>query len=571
MLKKFIAFLCIFALLISCFCLPVSALGAEDLIEWYLTWFIDESKKLQNYDGDRLIEYFSTPEGYNYLLALFTQWGGAEGNILFNPATDIVRNVTDANGHKFLSAKVKKDLLQNCVNSYNGFMSSDQSGIRTLNVNNYTIGSNYNLRTDFGYVDGSPPFVGNGTTSSAISTWFHPTAFYSSTVQLYKGSDLCPPILYVPTSGAVTFHSTSLSAGYYMCISDTELFCLGNDERTYKSGWRYDVNSNTGKVTLYYLRHYYNYGNFKFVDCGAYSGSSAYRTVDSGKYTYEYLLDKVTKAPGLYLNLKNQTAYTELPDSDVFDDDDYTVVLLPVDEPAEPIYIHPDTYNDYITNNVYNYDYDNEYVNTVVNDNDVTNIYNIYNTTDSDSSGGSSGGYDDHNLLVTLRQWFSLISNKLDSIIEIISSGSYSDSDIDYIHTNDIPFKWLDPDPIYDNFSDCIFNNIPLFGTVRDTLDSLNNINYESEEMQSVKSEMFSSLGVSVSSSSSYADVSSDDSSDVTFNMPVFEVIFDYIEPHKDDVRNLLQLLAYSLGFVSFYKSTCSLFGIHISVSDLKG
>lgn len=440
MLKKLLAFLCIFALLISCFCLPVSALGAEDLIEWYLTWFIDESKKLQNYDGDRLIEYFSTPEGYNYLMALFTQWGGAEGNILFNPATDIVRNVTDANNHKYLSAKVKKDLLQNCVNSYNGFMSSDQSGIRTLNVNNYTIASNYNVRTDFGYVDGSPPFVGNGTTSSNISTWFYPTAFYSSTVQLYKGSDMSPPILYVPSNGAVIFHSTSLTAGYYMPVSDTELFCLGNDYKTYKSGWRYEVNSSTGKVTLYYLRNYYNYGNFKFVDCGAYFGSSAYRTVGSDKYTYEYLLDKVSKAPGLYLNLKNQTAYTELPDSDVFDDDDYTVVLLPVDEPADPIYIHPDTYNDYITNNVYNYDYDNDYVNNVVNEGDVTNIYNIYNV-DSDSSGVSSGGYDDHNLLVTLRTWFSEIVNKLNIIIGILNT------------------------PMYDDFSD-VYINVPLVGEV---------------------------------------------------------------------------------------------------------
>ena len=317
MLKKLLAFLCIIALLISCFCLPASALGVEDFIEWYLTWFIDESHDLLDYDSESLLDYFSTPEGYQYLLTLFNAAGGPAGNLLFNPATDIMRNVVDANGHKYLSTKVKKNLLQNCVTSYNGFMSSEESGIRTLNVNNYTIGSNYNLRTDFGYVDGSAPFVGLGSSSSAISTWFHPTAFYSSTVQLYKGSDMSPPILYVPTSGAVTFHNTSLQAGYYMPLSDTELFCLGNDEKTYKSGWRYEVNSSTGKVTLYYLRHYYNYGNFKFVDCGAYSGSSAYRTVDSGKYTYEYLLDKVSKAPGLYLNLKNQTSYRQ-PDLYVF-------------------------------------------------------------------------------------------------------------------------------------------------------------------------------------------------------------------------------------------------------------
>lgn len=80
MLKKLLAFLCIIALLISCFCLPASALGVEDFIEWYLTWFIDESHDLLDYDSESLLDYFSTPEGYQYLLTLFNAAGGPAGN-----------------------------------------------------------------------------------------------------------------------------------------------------------------------------------------------------------------------------------------------------------------------------------------------------------------------------------------------------------------------------------------------------------------------------------------------------------------------------------------------------------
>ena len=403
-MKKVICIACIIAIFIANMPINASAeIVIDDAIEMYIEWFIDTGSKMLNMTPEELVEYCNTPEGYQWLQTVFNASGGIMGNVFFNPANDVKRAVKDANNARYLSYKVKKNLLQNLCNNYNGYCNENN---RNLQYSNYMVKSGYNLRTDFGYVDGTPPYVGNGTDSTVITTRFHPTAFYSNTVQVFKGNYLSPPVIYVPTNGALLFRGVSLTAGYYIPCSDTELFYLGNDDISYYSGWRLEYNQYNDRHTLYYLRRYYNY-NVKFLDTGV---STTYQTWNTGKYTYLYLYDKITKAVGLYLPMNDEPWVEMPPDSDFDSDDDTITMLLPLDEPSPPIYIPNDTYDDYITNNVYTYD--NDTTNNYVTNNDIQNIYNIlYDNTDTDNN--TTGSYDDTNF----RQ---MVSNKLNEIINLI-------------------------------------------------------------------------------------------------------------------------------------------------------
>lgn len=423
-MKKFICFVCVFMVILTN--LPINAsaeIVIDDAIEMYIEWFIDTGSQMLNMTPEELIEYCNTPAGYQWLQTVFNASGGIMGNVFFNPANDVKRAVKDTNNARYLTYKVKKNLLQNLCNNYNGYCNENN---RNLQYSNYMVKSGYNLRTDFGYVDGSPPYVGEGSDSTVITTWFHPTAFYSNTVQVFKGSYLSPPVIYVPSNGALIFRGISLTAGYYIPCSDTELFYLGNDDKTYKSGWRYQYDELYNRYNLYYLRHYYNV-NVKFLDSGV---SSTYKDWNTGIYTYEYLLDKITKSVGLYLPMNNEPWIELPPDIDFDSDDDTITMLLPIDEPSPPVYIPNDVYDDYITNNIYTYD--NDTTNNYVTNNDIQNIYNILYSIDTDTPIGSNG-YDDSNLLQLLNNKFNQTINLLIDIKNLML-GNYN------YETVNIPF-----------------------------------------------------------------------------------------------------------------------------------
>ena len=157
--------------------LPINASAeiiVNDLIEMYIQWFIDTGSDMLGMTPEELIDFCNTPEGYQWLQTVWNASGGIMGNVYFNPGGNAKTAVNDANNARYLSYKIKKNLLQNLVNNYNGYC--DETN-RNLSYANYMVKSGYNLRTDFGYVDGSPPYVGEGSDSTVITTWFHPTVF----------------------------------------------------------------------------------------------------------------------------------------------------------------------------------------------------------------------------------------------------------------------------------------------------------------------------------------------------------------------------------------------------------
>lgn len=390
--------------------MPINAhaeIVIDDLIEMYIQWFIDTGSEMLDMTPEELIAYCNTPQGYLWLQTVWNASGGIMGNVFFNPGGDAKRAVKDANNARYLSYKIKKNLLQNLANNYNGYCEETN---RNLTSSNYIVQAGYSLRTDFGYVDGSPPYVGDDF--STMSVWFHPTAFYDDTVQIYKGSSLSPPVIYVPSNGALKFCGVSLRSGYYIPCSDTQLFYLGNFEITYKTGW-YTASSYNPYEQKFDHRLFFFRGRSdspKFLDTGI---SDTLQDYDTGIYTFDYLYDKLVKSVGLYLNLNNRP-WVELPPNSDFDSDDDTItMLLPIDEPAPPIYIPNDVYDNDITNNVYTYD--NDVTNNYVTNNDIQNIYNILYNTDTDTPSGG-GSYDDSALLQLLNNKFNQIIITLNDI-----------------------------------------------------------------------------------------------------------------------------------------------------------
>lgn len=419
--------------------IPINAhaeIVIDDLIEMYIQWFIDTGSDMLNMSPEELIDYCNTPQGYNWLLTVWFATGGIEGNVFFNPGGDAMRAVKNANNARFLSYKIKKNLLQNLANNYNGYCNDVN---RNLIYGNYIVQPGYSLRTDFGYVNGSPPYVGDGSYGSgdlgvnSISVWFHPTAFYDDTVQVYKGSYLSPPVIYVPSTGAIKFCGVSLRAGYYIPCSDTQLFYLGNFDITYKTGWFYDSTYNPYTQQME-NRLLFNRGYSdtpRFLDTGI---SDTMQDYDTGIYTFDYLYDKLTKAVGLYLNMENRP-WVELPPNSDFDSDDETItMLLPIDEPSPPIYIPNDEYNNMITNNYYTYD--NDTTNNNVTENDIQNIYNILYSNDTDKPSGG-GSYDDTTLLQTLRNYFNQIVGYLKDIKDLLTERKQAEENMG---NDDTPF-----------------------------------------------------------------------------------------------------------------------------------
>ena len=145
-MKKIICFICIFCVIVTI--IPINAhaeIVIDDLIEMYIQWFIDTGSDMLDMTPEELIDYCNTPQGYQWLQTVFNASGGMMGNVFFNPGGDAKRAVKDANNARYLSYKIKKNLLQNLSNNYNGYCNEFN---RNLNYANYVVKSGYNLRTD---------------------------------------------------------------------------------------------------------------------------------------------------------------------------------------------------------------------------------------------------------------------------------------------------------------------------------------------------------------------------------------------------------------------------------------
>lgn len=558
-MKKLTAIL-LSLMLISLSLVPAAASDlSHPFFDFYSTFFgVASGREDQTLDPDELVDYYETSTGrFNILYNAFQLSGG-------NPIVTYVvkKNLDDASEHRYIATQLKKSQLEAVINSFEDFWASDSAPVRNLPLADLgiTFSPGVNVHGSFGKIQGSGEAVKiNNSSHFTYFTYPDNANLDSSTVYFYNGSIYFPPVMIVPHSNLAFFNGFSLPVGIYYILNGSILLFGGDRFLSNYGNQNYvaasvDVDNNctnfrtvrTGYGTNSY-QYYYSSQGQKWYDS------------PSSVYSYNDMLDMWSKAIGIHIPIDDSfDSLINIPDDVPYDEDDETVVLVPVEGSGSPIYMTPANYNTYVSNgDIYNTD---DHSNNVVDNsvvNELTNLYNDYleslePTSDSDSSSGSSGGFND----AKIRAKIDRVIDKLDEILKAIKSVEPANI-VQNIEQN------INPDPIYVDFSDCVTQNIPVAEDIKNFVLSLNTNDMDSG---------FNDFSSILSSNSSKVPNSSGSSNDLSSNDDLYSnlgVNVNWYSPYREPIRNILKVFVWGFGLIAYWHAIRSVFGIHSGGDDL--
>lgn len=525
LLKRVLCIMLCIIILCCGFCLTAYA-DTADIIEFITSFLVDSVSAYKDVaaDPDALLDYYNTPEGVVSLYGLC--------NVLtdgVHPYNDLAyryvsSKLDDATERRYMVAELDKSQVEKMYNALNDYWFEDSAEIRSIGLGdtNLTYSNLTTIHGAFGYTGitgGSGVAV--EVNSSGEYMYFnsgdivHDTP---NTIWVYNGSPYYPPIIFFAEDGLVSQAGTPLDRGYYYVLSGTELLSVG--------GW----NCLEGNMSVYCQvrdSHVVEFGTWRSRWQPSYVWSNGqcltYGDDDDDDLSYKDVYNKFVSSIGLHLATDDKLDSCLItPPADIpYDDDDKTVMMLPIDEPGEPVYMSPTVYNNYVTNgDIYNTD---DHSNNVVSGDTVTNITNNYNNYITNNNGSSDGGYDDTNLLGKL----DVIINKLDQIYNAVKNIDL----IDYDRIDQI----VNPPPSYDNFGD-ITAQVPLIGEVRQLITDFQAVLITpAATVPKIDFELF---GVTES------------------------IKFDWYKPYQGKIKSLLKAFAYLCGVISCWLSLKSAFGV---------
>ena len=421
-MRLFLRFLCIIlCIIILCcgFCLTAFA-DSGNVIEFITSFLMDSVSAYKDVSSDpnALIDYYNTPEGVVSLYGLC--------NVLtdgVHPYNDIAyryvsAKLDDATERRYMVAELDKTQVEKMYNALNDYWYEDGAEIRSIGLGdtNLTYSNLTTVHGAFGYTGiAGGEGVAVEVNSSGRYMYFnsgdivHDTP---NTIWVYNGSPYYPPIIFFAEDGLVSQAGTPLERGYYYVLSGTELLSTG--------GW----NCLEGNLSVYCQvrdSHVTEFGTWRSRWQPSYIWSNGHcltygdKDNDNVDLDYKDVYNKFVSSIGLHIATDDSldSGVIKPPDNIPYDDDDKTVVMVPIDETSEPVYMTPTTYNNYVTNgDIYNTD---DHSNNVVSGDTINNITNNYNNYITNNNG-SSGGYDDKKLMDKL----DIIIDKLDKIIKKI-------------------------------------------------------------------------------------------------------------------------------------------------------
>ena len=557
-MKKLISIL-LSLMLISLSLVPASASDlSHPFFDFYSTFFgVASGREDQTLDPDDLVDYYETSTGrFNILYNAFQLSGG-------NPIVTYVvkKNLDDASEHRYIATQLKKSQLEAVFNSFEDFWASDSAPVRNLPLADLgiTFSPGVSVHGSFGKIQGSGEAVRiNNSSHFTYFTYNDNANFSNSTVYVYNGSIYFPPVMIVPQPDLAFFNGYSLPIGIYYVLNGSVLL-FGGDRFLSTFG-----NQNYVSATL---DDSLNCTNFNTTRFGYGSNTYQYYYSGSGKkffgssyeYSYDDMLDMWSKAIGIHIPIDDSyDSLINIPDDVPYDENDETVVLVPVEGSGSPIYMTPNEYNTYVSNgDIFNTD---DHSNNVVDNsvvNELTNLYNDYlsslePTSDSDSSSGSSGGFNDGKI----RAKIDRVIDKLDEILKAIKSVEPANI-VQNIENN------INPEPVYVNFSDCITQNIPVADDIKNFVLSLNTNDMDSG---------FNDFSSILSSNSSKVPNSSGSSNDSSSNDDLYSnlgVNVNWYTPYREPIRNILKVFVWGFGLIAYWHAIRSVFGIHSGGDDL--
>ena len=475
-------------------------------------------------------------------------------------------------------------------------------------------------------VSGDPYICNMGTSFSRYNTSRHynSASLSNNEISIYKGGSL-PPAFYAPNDGSVLQNNVALPKGFYIILGGTEL--IRKDKSNYSGIGAYyfrsvensqDITHPTVNSVTFGLAHINSSGYFvgKSETLDIYKNGSTAGQTNTNEYMGWELVD-------LWEKLQGYTVYydeddTPLPDNGTFlprnipyDDNDYVVAMIPMDEDngvntgGDVVYMSPSDYEHYVNNgDIVIGDYVNDYSDTTTND--MTNNYNSYvvnnyyntevNSTYDDSAlldkldtiigklndiknglqNHDSETYDDTSLKSKLdtiiskleQNSISSVVTKLDQIKGLIVA--YDDSELKSKITglqnkldtiigklNDIQNKMgtsaenlsedmgevFSGEPVYNNFGDCISNNIPLVNEVKNVINGIN-VNDSANGTDDIWNGVPSSSGT------------------IPDLFRGFTIDMTWYSPYRIKVRNILKIGCYILGIGGIWLVIRSVFGV---------
>ena len=419
MKKRILSFFIIFTVLICNFAVvafaDISSLPFDFILSFYASSMYDYNSVAS--DPDALIDFYDTDRGKLELLP-FIPLTSAVGYC-------VARNsLEEASKGRYLVAQMSRDYLQAIYDSFNDYWASDSAPVRNGNLEDYhlTLSNDSTLHSGFGTLAGAGPAVTNRNVGDAAEREhcisFVPSGSLSlgnGDVYIYNGSLYFPPVIFVTTSGTVLHNNQTLDTGIYIVLNGNQLLMV--DSSYFSNKWCLFYSSSD---------HVDRVGRYVYNDSGFSNITTIYKVIDNGStlyadqyrytpdFSYDDILDLLSKSIGNHIVFGGEQVQPisfTIGDDVPFEDDD-VVVMVPVDEPGEPVFMSPTTYNTYIDNgDIYNTD---NTTNNIINDNSVTNFMNIYNDYITNNNSSSSG-YDDTNLMTKL----DTIINKLSDIYSL--------------------------------------------------------------------------------------------------------------------------------------------------------
>lgn len=351
-----------------------------------------------------------------------------------------------------------------------------------------------------------------------------------------------PPFIKVGAQTTVYHYGLPLTTGLYLIIDSETLiqapYSTKNDSditgiisrgccltyrntpgTTWSSGYWYYTLDNARQYSgspLYYFQ-YPGSSQDEYI----YRGST--KTYDSST---QILSDyqKVAQRIGALLNLNGKSPAITPPSDIPYDNNGDVYMIYNIDS-GDTVYMSTGDYNNYVNNGtIIEGDY-----NQTINDTTINNIRNImYSDTDTDSSSGGSVNLGVvEGLLRDIKNLLSQIKDKinLDDKITILD-GTFGSQ------------------PVYDNFSDCVTNNIPLISDVVDVVTSLSPNEDNNGEME---------LGT---------HSAAEGAEGVTAIYDGFGIKLSWYAPYRQRIRDVLSIAFYGFGVICCFSYVKSCFGV---------
>lgn len=540
-MKKIVKILSVFIavlLIVLPFISTASANTVDDALWFLLEWTVNNASYV--FDDDKsaqdIVDYASTPSGAAFI-ALATAMGSGVGN-LNNPVvgldgnvykrnpvrvmTDVAGNIGAAKAGEYQVARVSQDFVNRATAALNGMCGISE--IRNLSLSDLGLTTYGNVQSGWGYyesvnVNGSnyPCLQYNNSTSylKFIQDGVRENTLDKTTVYVFNGDGNYPPVIHAPSGNLIYQDGIALPGGTYIVLNGSELYSVGSGSHIILKYWS---GSTVDDIKVMVNTYDHDHWSGLYRNGQLYYPAGGYDDVITG---YD-LLDKLVKSVGIILDVGDYTVPDTFtaPDITPFaDDNGYVICLCPCDNPGQVVYMSDDTYNNYVNDGtIVN---DNSITNNIVDDETIENfstIINNYNTNVTSS-------YDDSNLISKLSGWFGDVNNNLRNIVDRL------DTLIDTVDN-------FSKEPVYANFSDCLFKNVPAMNQIQTSFKELQTDDFDPLNFTF----NFSAFGI---------------------NDYTFFIDFSWYEPYRVRVREILKIGAYIIGIGAWWRAFCSVFGIH--------